>query len=224
VGTSGAGRPGGGGQAAGGGPTGAGRRRRRDLRRELLSAAEAVFASSGYAASSVDDVIRAAGTSRASFYRYFASKDALFEELSRECFQEMREVVGGLAAVRSGARPPGGPGVPATAGEALEKLLGRYRELHERRRGVIRAWEERSGPAGSPTRQAGREALAALVVEAAGAFAGSPAERGPDVRPAVLFTAIERSAAYLTSRSSRLAAGRLDHTLAAMISRAYFGG
>lgn len=57
-----------------------------DLRSRLLDAAQQVFAASGYASATVDDIISAAATSRASFYRYFRSKDDLFEELSRACF------------------------------------------------------------------------------------------------------------------------------------------
>jgi AcrR family transcriptional regulator len=199
---------------------------RRDLRRDLLAAGERVFASAGFAGSSVDDVIRAAETSRATFYRYFPSKDALFEELSRECFGEMRDVVRGFALIRPGAigaepGPEAEPDrVPDSTRARLEELLGRYRVLHDRHQGVIRAWAERSGPVDSPMRAEGRRALGALISEMAGA-GGEAGQR--DVRAALLFTLVERSSAYVTSRTSKVRPDRLDSSLATMIQRAYFG-
>ena len=68
-----------------------------ELRERLLDAAQRVFATSGYASATVDDIISAAATSRATFYRYFRSKEDLFDELSRACFREMRAVVKDLA-------------------------------------------------------------------------------------------------------------------------------
>ena len=49
---------------------------RRDVRsRELVDAALAVFSTKGVAAASVDDVVRAAGVAKGTFYLYFATKD-----------------------------------------------------------------------------------------------------------------------------------------------------
>jgi AcrR family transcriptional regulator len=73
-----------------------------DVRGELLAAGERIFASRGYAAATVDDVIRSSGTSRASFYRYFTGKEQLFEELSRQCFREMRDVIRAVASLGRG--------------------------------------------------------------------------------------------------------------------------
>ena len=55
--------------------------RRRERRAQLLAAATRVIAERGYANTSVDDVIKAAGASRGTFYLYFESRDALFAEL-----------------------------------------------------------------------------------------------------------------------------------------------
>lgn len=56
--------------------------RQRQLRRvEILDASKRVFATKGFHASSVADVIDAAGISRGTFYLYFDGKDALFHEL-----------------------------------------------------------------------------------------------------------------------------------------------
>jgi len=52
------------------------RRRTRDARRrELLEAAVGVFADKGIASTSVDDIVRAAGVAKGTFYLYFATKD-----------------------------------------------------------------------------------------------------------------------------------------------------
>jgi AcrR family transcriptional regulator len=49
---------------------------RRDVRRqELLDAAVAVFSAKGVAAASVEDIVRAAGVAKGTFYLYFATKD-----------------------------------------------------------------------------------------------------------------------------------------------------
>ncbi len=87
-----------------------------DLRSRLLESAQQVFAVSGYASATVDDIITAAATSRATFYRYFRSKEDLFDELSRRCFLEMRALTKGLMAFD--------PAVDGRAG--LEKLVSAY--------------------------------------------------------------------------------------------------
>ena len=52
-----------------------------DRKKEILSAAEAVFAACGYAASTVDAVASKAGIAKGSVYNYFPSKEALFEQV-----------------------------------------------------------------------------------------------------------------------------------------------
>jgi len=54
---------------------------REQRRAEILHAAEVVFGQRGYHATSVADVIEAAGISRGTFYLYFTSKEALFLDL-----------------------------------------------------------------------------------------------------------------------------------------------
>lgn len=53
--------------------------RRGELRREaLLEAARAVFLERGYAAASIDDVVKRTGGSKATVYQYFGNKEGLF--------------------------------------------------------------------------------------------------------------------------------------------------
>lgn len=53
-------------------------------RLQLVSAAREVFERLGYAATTVADITKAAGASRATFYVYFSSKDDVFDVLARE--------------------------------------------------------------------------------------------------------------------------------------------
>jgi AcrR family transcriptional regulator len=186
-----------------------------DLRARILEQGDKVFADKGYAATTVDDVIIAAATSRATFYRYFESKEDLFLALSRECLREMRDVVRDFGEVRPGALASGD----------LERLMAAYLDLHRRRGGVIRAWTERTAPAGSPARAEAATTFAALLGEMAEALESAGVASGGDsrLRAALLFLAMERSSFYVTNRHSRVEPDRLPPALATMFGRAYFG-
>jgi AcrR family transcriptional regulator len=62
-----------------------------ERRLRLFDAAEAVFQNHGYAASSVDEISRVAGMSKATIYRRFASKEALFAGLLEHRAAEILE-------------------------------------------------------------------------------------------------------------------------------------
>jgi AcrR family transcriptional regulator len=187
-----------------------------DQAQRLRDAGRTVLGRVGYAAATVDDVLAEAGASRATFYRYFRNKDDLFAALSRECFAEMGGVIEDFAALPQ-----------ATDGrEQVEHLLARYRELHARHGGVIRAWFERDiRPAPALQAEATEtfdrfiESLAQPLAEAA-----IPSSVDDDVRAALLYLLIERSYYGVSSRWSRINPDRLAPTLATMIERAYLGG
>jgi AcrR family transcriptional regulator len=185
------------------------------LRERLLESAQRVFAQSGYDGTTVDDIITAAGTSRATFYRYFKGKDAIFDELSRSCFRDMRAVVKKLTRFD-----------PAVAGrEGLEELVAMYRDLQVRQGGVIRAWLERADRAGSPLRKEAARTFGLLLkgLERPIDLAGGPSGVDAEVRAALLWIAINRSSFYVLHRLSRVDPDRLVPTLATMIHRVYFG-
>jgi AcrR family transcriptional regulator len=189
-----------------------------DVRAELLSAGERVFASRGYAGATVDDVIRASATSRASFYRYFSGKEQLFDELSRACFREMRSVI----------RAFGTLGRDRVDRSGIIGLLAEYQELNARYGGVIRAWTELTGPPDSPLHDSGTVAVRALFHETAAVLAGDGdageamlGERRLHTRAALLFLLIERSSFYVSSTVSRVDPRRLPPTLATLVERAY---
>lgn len=74
--------------------------RGRRTRQQLLDAAEAAFGRQGYFATSVADITRRARVAQGTFYVYFPSKQAIFEELVRHLNRLLRhtiqEAVGGL--------------------------------------------------------------------------------------------------------------------------------
>jgi AcrR family transcriptional regulator len=186
-----------------------------DLRSRLLQAAQQVFAESGYASATVDDIIRYAGTSRATFYRYFRSKSDLFDELSRAAFKEMRTLNKQLAALD-----------PASIElESLEQLVRAYNELQLRQRGVTRAWMEQMERSESPVRKEAAATLHALLtgLEKPISSAGLTSRVDPEVQAALLLVLLNRATFTVLNRHSRIRPGRLPPTLATMMHRAYFG-
>ena len=60
-------------------------------RSQILSAALKTFAASGYVAARIPDIAGAAGISQGLLYRYFPSKEELFNELIGSAFARMNE-------------------------------------------------------------------------------------------------------------------------------------
>lgn len=59
------------------------------MRDRLLTAAVEVFAAQGYTATRVSDIVREAGVAQGTFYLYFKSKQAIFEQLIDDCFSRL---------------------------------------------------------------------------------------------------------------------------------------
>jgi AcrR family transcriptional regulator len=80
--------------------------RQRKLRRAaVLDAARTIFSQKGYHATSIDDLIEAAGIARGTFYLYFESKRAIFDELLDQLFATLAGTVHRID-VSPGAPPP----------------------------------------------------------------------------------------------------------------------
>ena len=82
---------------------------------DVVASASAVFARRGFAATSVDDLVRATGVGRASLYGAFGSKDGLFQR----CLGGALAALGpGTApdptSAPDGADPAGGAGAPGS--------------------------------------------------------------------------------------------------------------
>jgi AcrR family transcriptional regulator len=188
----------------------------RELRNRLLDAGRTVFARCGYAGATVDDVIEEASTSRATFYRYFRSKEDLFTELSRVCFHEIRDIFGDVSEV----------GSDGDTAEQLQDLLMRYRDMHARHGGVFRAWWERTSRPSAELRADAASTFGTFVESLARPISAAdvPSSVDIEVQAALLYLLIERSYFAVSGRWSRIDPDELAPTLATMIHRAYFGG
>ncbi|GAB3243056.1 TetR/AcrR family transcriptional regulator [Kineosporia babensis] len=63
------------------------RRPDQDTRAKLLEAAERIFATKGYAAVGINEVLSSVGVPKGSFYHYFGSKDAFGEAVIQRYFE-----------------------------------------------------------------------------------------------------------------------------------------
>ncbi|WP_301114693.1 TetR family transcriptional regulator [Microbacterium sp.] len=93
-------------------------RTRRAVRAELAQLAVQLFVERGYDETTIDDLATAAGMSKRTFFRYFASKE--------ELVMGKYEVVGEQLAEDLAARPPGEP-----IWVSLRQVLGRVAEYFE---------------------------------------------------------------------------------------------
>ena len=89
----------------------AGSRRRmtaEERRAAIVESALAVFAERGYHPSSIDDIAREAGISKALIYEHFRSKQALYDDLlaqnARELLARLRRALAGVEVEAGGAR------------------------------------------------------------------------------------------------------------------------
>lgn len=82
------------------------RRRRKDARPgELLDAAIAVFARTGFHAASMDEIGARAGVSKGTVYLYFGTKERLFAEAVRHGTEALLEKTERIAAEEQGSAP-----------------------------------------------------------------------------------------------------------------------
>lgn len=154
-------------------------------RERILAAAQSLFHTQGVAATSVDDIVRAAGLGKATFYHHFASKDELVETIleALATFYES-QVVPSTAKPELGAEAVwrtlafgerylraqrGDKGCPL--GNLATELGDSDGVLRQRLAGVFRGWESKLAVPIARARQEGRvppgvdpEALATLVL------------------------------------------------------------
>lgn len=93
-------------------------RLRRERRESVLSAARRVFAANGYHSASITDILQAADIARGTFYLYFHSKRAIFDELLDNFFDHLRNKVRPI--IVDGVGPP-----------PLEQMRGMVRHVLE---------------------------------------------------------------------------------------------
>ncbi len=154
-------------------------KRQQELRAKILQAAAALIASEGYHGMTMRNLARAAGTSLANVYNYFAAKEDILFALQREAFEtliaaagEALEGVGDAAGrlygfiyhhVRYCADHP----------EVMHVLVHEAASLPPEERRIVRATKERYF-------EIGRDIVRRLIAEADGSV-----RPGGDVRPSV---------------------------------------
>lgn len=72
-------------------------------RERILDAALSVFARKGYHRATVDDIVRASGTSKGAVYHHFPNKEAVFLALADDFAARLAAAVAGAIAERHGA-------------------------------------------------------------------------------------------------------------------------
>jgi len=132
-------------------------RQRRNRREQVLACAQRVFSRKGYHATGVADIIAEAGVARGTFYLYFESKRAIFDELldrllallaasvrridvtpgARSPFEQLLDNVTRVVATLDEHRDltrillRSAPGIDADFDRKLEEFYGRLRDIIE---------------------------------------------------------------------------------------------
>jgi AcrR family transcriptional regulator len=133
-----------------------------DTRGRLVAAAKELFVSRGFEATTVHDIVTRAGTSRASFYTYFATKEQVLIAVGDASLGE----VGALVAVLQELPVPWDR-------DAVEAWVGDYLEFLDHDGRLISAWHR----AADDDADLGRRALAAYERMAAGLEAAASRAR-----------------------------------------------
>ena len=202
-------------RSRGGGPAQTRELRARGKRtmRKLLDAGMEVFATRGYYAARVDDIVKLARTSHGTFYLYFANKEDLFRALAAEVSDEMAALADSME-----------PLTPDVEGrERLRDWIDRMATLYEKYGPVIRAWTE----AEMGTHEFGR--LGNDVLSRLTRAVGQRISRsGPrDIDPVVASVAIvamqERLNYYVLARQVKISRVDLVDTLARVTHASLFG-
>ncbi len=188
------------------------RSRGQRTRARLLEAATEVFAIKGFHAARVDDIVAAAQTSHGTFYVYFASKEALFDELISEVGGELAELVDQLPAL----------GRNDEDRLALRSWLERFAEFYGRGGAVLKAWPEGESSA-EPAGITGTDLLGHMsrAVGPKLASSGSP-RRGAQVDPTIaalaLMAMVERFHHYASTGRLRASPDEVLDTLVDVLS------
>jgi len=172
-----------------------------------------VFASRGYHAARVDDIVALAKTSHGTFYLYFANKEELFGALAADAADEMTALAKRL--------PPLDPTEKAAA--QLTEWLRDFVALYRGSGAIIRAWTE-AEIGGSEFGRLGTDTLAEITRELLHRIR-DVAPTGIDARVAALalVAMIERLNYYVLTDQVKLDDAAMVDTLAAVTHRSLFG-
>jgi AcrR family transcriptional regulator len=186
--------------------------------RKLLDAGAQVFATRGYHAARVDDVVKLARTSHGTFYLYFANKEDLFGALTSEVASSMHELAEDFPALEAG---PDGLA-------ALRAWVTSFSDLYDRYGPVIVAWTE-AEIGDSSSGRLGDDLIADLAavlvrrIGASGPGGAPPAGLDPQVASLALVAMIERLNYYAMTHQVRVERDAMIDTLATVTHAAICG-
>jgi AcrR family transcriptional regulator len=100
---------------------------RDERRQQLIDAAKDVFAQKGYHATTVDDVTRAAGVAKGTFYLYFSEKREVYYEVVRAFLRLIKEA--GLSVAREVRSPEQFVGRAEAAALQIMRIFTANRQL-----------------------------------------------------------------------------------------------
>ncbi len=141
------------------------------VRSQLLMGASRAFGANGFADTSVEDVLQAAGVSRRTFYRFFRNKEELFDELAEAAAMMFLQLIQSAAALGK------------TPLDKLANCVEVYLRAPETAGPIFRVLQVESARPGSrhaARRQVIIDNLIALLAD------GIRAEQGRDVEPLLL--------------------------------------
>ena len=99
-----------------------------ERRAQLLQAARQVFSTRGYHAATVDDITRAAGVAKGTFYLYFPEKGHIFYELIAGFFELLTRASMSVSEVEGVSKPDDPAGYLERVMQAAERLARLFRE------------------------------------------------------------------------------------------------
>jgi len=181
--------------------------------RLLLDAGVEVFASKGYFAARVDDIVKLANTSHGTFYLYFANKEELFHALAEQVAGELEALAARLPALAP----------DATGIDALDAWLRDFSELYARAGPIIRTWTETEMVATEMGRL-GTLVWATFTTALVDRIRAADADGIDPVMAALALVAmIERANYYVLTGQAPAPDGTLPATLARVTHGAIFG-
>ena len=181
-------------------------------RQRLLDAALLQFADRGFYATSIDDIARTAGVSRATLYQYFESRDEIATELLEECGSALLRVVRRLGAI----------GPTAEGYDNLHWWLGEWAYVYDKYATMFVQWAHIDSP---------NTQLRPLITRFVDGYTEALAERiseadiggvDPDHIAIALTTVIERVNYYLQTQDIPVSPDGAIDTLAMAVQCVLF--
>ena len=171
-----------------------------------------MFATRGYHAARVDDVVKAAKTSHGTFYLYFSSKEDLFRALAVDVAEMMVELAREFP-------------VLAPNDDSLRELhdwLGRFDELYAAHGPVIRTWTE-AEIVDTEMGKVGGELVSQFSRELAARLRSAAPDVDARIAALAFVAMIERSNYYVETRQLQVDRHQIVATLARVMHAGLYG-